>query len=182
VPIRAGWVQFWSDPAEYERVILAVDPAVSAKRSADASALVVLGETSAGKVHCLQALAVRVPVPDLVTLIAALDRQWQPQAILFESNAAFKGVKDLLARHTPFGGKLTDIVQTTDKMTRIQGFSVPVQNGTFKLKGENGVVDPAQQELFDEMTTFPVGEHDDLADAAAFGTEYLLNRHDPRAW
>src|SRR5262249_21031198 len=182
VPIRAAWVQFWSEPAEYERVILAVDPAGSARGAADASALVVLGETTAGEVHCLQALAVRVPVPDLVTLIAALDREWEPQAILFESNAAFKGVKDLLARHTPFGGKLAEIVQTTDKMTRIQTFSIWVQKGAFRLKGENGVVDPAQQELFDEMTTFPVGEHDDLADAAAFGTEYLLNKQDPRAW
>ena len=34
--------------------------------------------------------------------------------------------------------------------------------------------------LFDEMTTFPVGEHDDLLDAAAFGTEHLLNTPEMR--
>ena len=182
VPIQADWVQFWSAPAEYDPVILAVDPAVSAKRTADASALVVLGETASHEIHCLQALAVRVPMPDLVTLIAAMDQQWQPRVILFESNGPFKGIKDLLARHTPFGSKLAEFAQTSDKMTRIQTFSVRVNKGAFKLKGENGVVDPAQQELFDEMTTFPVGEHDDLADAAAFGTEYLLNQREPRVW
>jgi hypothetical protein len=32
------------------------------------------------------------------------------------------------------------------------------------------------------MTTFPVGEHDDLVDAAAMGTEYLLNTREPRIW
>jgi phage terminase large subunit-like protein len=32
------------------------------------------------------------------------------------------------------------------------------------------------------MTTFPAGEHDDLLDAAAFGTEYLLNKPEPRVW
>jgi phage terminase large subunit-like protein len=41
---------------------------------------------------------------------------------------------------------------------------------------------PGQQDLFDEMTTFPAAEHDDLADAAAFGTEWLLGRPPPRVW
>ena len=182
VPIRSEWVQFWSEPAEYERVILAVDPAVSAKRTADASALVVLGETAAGEIHCLAAMAVRVPMPDLVNVIAAVDRQWKPQVIVFESNAAFAGIRDLMIRHTSFGAKLDGVTQVRDKMTRVQTFSVPVKNGAFKLKGAAGVVDPSQQELFEEMATFPVGEHDDLVDAAACGTEYLLNRRDPRAW
>src|SRR5262249_10370435 len=123
VPIRSSWVQFWSKPTEYSRVILSVDPAVSAKRTADASALVVLGETAEHEVHCLQALAVRVPIPDLVTLIAATDRQWEPQVIVFESNAAFKGISDLLARHASFGGKIHGVNQVQDKMTRVQAFS-----------------------------------------------------------
>jgi hypothetical protein len=46
-PIRPEWVQFWHDPAEYEQIILAVDPAVSAATTADRSALVVLGKVSA---------------------------------------------------------------------------------------------------------------------------------------
>ena len=47
-----------------------------------------------------------------------------------------------------------------------------------------GGVDPAQQELFDEITKFPVGEHDDLLDAAATGTAFLLGQSEPRvfAW
>jgi len=182
VPIRADWVRFWFEQAKYERVILAVDPAVSAKRTADASALVTLGETANGEIHCLEALPLRLPMPDLVNAIAAADQRWHPNVIAFESNAAFAGIRDLLIRHTSFGGKLDSITQVRDKFTRVQSFSVPVRNGTFKLKGENGIVDPSQQELFDEMTTFPVGEHDDLVDAAAFGAEYLLNHREPRMW
>ena len=32
------------------------------------------------------------------------------------------------------------------------------------------------------MITFPFGEHDDLVDAAATGTAYLLDRREPRMW
>ena len=102
--------------------------------------------------------------------------------IVFESQAAFAGWRELLVRHTSFGGKLAGLTQVRDKMTRVQTFAVPVCNAKFLLKGENGNVAPEQRALFDEMTTFPVGEHDDLVDAAAFGTAYLQNRGEPRVW
>jgi predicted phage terminase large subunit-like protein len=183
VPIRASWIRFWTEPVEYEAVVLAVDPAVSTNARADASAIVTLARTAHNQVHCLEAIARRVAAPELVQLIDDADRRWRPDAILFESNAAFAAVRDLLVRHTRFGPKIKSITQTRDKAARVSAFSVPVENGTIRLQGEPaGGVGASQQTLFDEMTTFPAGEHDDLLDAAAFGTEYLLNRPEPRVW
>jgi predicted phage terminase large subunit-like protein len=211
VPIRANWVRFWSVEGSFgsvegsfgsvegsfgsvegsfgsvggpfESVVIAVDPAVSANARADASAIVTLARTADNQIRCLEAIARRVPAPELVQLIDDADRRWRPDAILFESNAAFAAVRDLLVRHTRFGPKIKSIVQTKDKAARVSAFSVPVENGSFRLKGDAaGGVDPGQQALFDEMTTFPAGEHDDLLDAAAFGTEYLLNKPEPRVW
>lgn len=184
--IRGEWVQYWGreDPPPCpspEVKVIAIDPAVSSKPGADASALVVLGRFG-NSIRCLDAIARRVNTPDLVQLIDALERRWQPEAILFESNAAFSGIKDLLVRHAGFGPKIKGIAQTRSKSARISAFSVSVENGTFQLKGSASGVDPSQQALFDEMTTFPAGEHDDLVDAAAMGTEYLLDKRDPRAW
>lgn len=208
-PIRPAWVRFWVEPAEYESVILSVDPAVSAKATADASALVVLGRTGGGVVgsrggerpdgfaalghltttpphnliHVLEATARRVAAPDLVTLIDDFDRRWNPDVVLFESNAAFLGIKDLLVRHARFGPRVKGISQSREKAVRVAAFSVAVENGSFRLKGAGaGGVDPGQRPLFDEMTTFPFGEHDDLLDAAATGTAYLLDRREPRVW
>ncbi len=167
----------------YERVVLAVDPAVSERHDADRSALVTLGQTATNEIHVLEAVARRVTAPQLVELIDAADRRWQPQAILFESNAAFAGIRDLLLRHARFGPKIKSVVQTRDKRSRVHALSIPVENGAFRLQGSSPQhVAPGQQELFDEMTTFPFGAHDDLLDAAAMGVAELLERPEPRVW
>lgn len=182
VPIRAAWVQFWTVPAVYEQIVLSVDPAVSRKARADATALVTLGRVG-NSVHCLEALARRVSAPELFAWLEDADRRWRPDVILFEANAAFAGLRDLLVRQDRFGPKVKAVVQTRDKLTRAYAFSVSVQNGAFRLRGDGpDRVHPSQQSLFDEMTLFPYAEHDDLLDAAATGTAYLLDQTEPRVW
>jgi predicted phage terminase large subunit-like protein len=189
VPIRPGWIRFWNEPRMnadergYEQIVLSVDPAVSCKPDADRSALVTLGRTANNEIHCLEAIARRVAAPELLQLIDDADRRWQPDAILFESNAAFAGLRDLLMRQARFGPKIKSITQTRDKASRVHAFSIPVENGTFRLRGDGpNHVDPGQQGLWDEMTSFPLGEHDDLLDAAAGGVAYLLDKPEPRIW
>jgi predicted phage terminase large subunit-like protein len=160
-------------------VALAVDPAIATHARADRTGLVVLAKCGP-EIHVLEAVARRVSTPDLVPLIGALDARWQPDTILFESNAAFRGIAELMTRQAGFGPKVKEVAQTKDKASRAAVFSVPVENGTFRLKGHGGAVDPAQQELLDEMTTFPFGEHDDLLDAAMIGTAYLVGVREPR--
>ncbi|HXD87598.1 MAG TPA: hypothetical protein VN641_13965, partial [Urbifossiella sp.] len=180
-PIRGEWIRFWEREEDYELVVLSVDPAVSTRARADASALVVLGKTGAA-IHVLEATARRVSAPDLISFIDDFDRRWNPSVILFETNAAFLGIKDLLVRQARFGPRVKGIVQSTDKAARVAAFSVAVENGSFRLKGDGANVDAGQRPLLDEMISFPFGERDDLLDAAATGTAHLLDRREPRIW
>jgi phage terminase large subunit-like protein len=137
-----------------------------------------------GEIHVLAARAARISTPELVNLIDAYDRQWNPLVILFESNAAFQGLRELLARTTPFGPKLKAVTQTTDKAARVAALSVPVENGALRLMGNaaGDGPDESQRELWEEMAGFPYADTDDLVDAAATGCSYLLTRKEPMIW
>src|SRR5438034_9820024 len=87
-------------------------------------------------IHVLEATARRLSAPDLVMLIDDFDRRWNPGVVLFESNAAFLGIKDLLVRHANFGPRVKGITQSSDKAARVAAFSVAVENGSFRLKGD----------------------------------------------
>jgi phage terminase large subunit-like protein len=179
--IPAASVRFWDDPSVPDLVILSVDPALSTHARADRSALVVLAKCGT-EIRCLDARARRVSTPDLVDWIASADHDWTPSIIVFEGNGAFRGIADLMTRQAAFGPKVRVVSQSKDKGSRVAAFSVPVSNGRFRLKGSVAGVDPGQQELLDEMTTFPVGEHDDLLDAAATGTAFLFGVAEPRVF
>ena len=184
VAIKSDWIQFWNGDiprGEFDRLILSVDPAVTAKAGADASALVVLGKLGS-EIRVLAANAQRVTTSQLMAILDEFDRVWQPDVILFESNAAFEGIKDLFVRNTNFGTRIKSHKQHKQKAQRVAVFGVSVQNGTVKLKGHPDGVDRSQQDLFDEMSAFPFAEHDDLLDATASGVGYLLGKREPRLW
>ena len=184
--IRPEWVSFWDGPLPreaFDEVVLSVDPAVSASATADATGLVTVGRVSeSNEIRVLDATAVRAASPDLGGHIAAADARWHPDRIVFEANGAFEAVRQLYVRTESFGPKLSPVKQSKSKGVRLAALAVPVKNGAVKLHGERGRVADGQRELFDEMTAYPFGRHDDLADALATAVADLLHRTTPRLW
>ena len=138
----------------------------------------VLGRVAgANEVRCLEATARRVAAPDLVELIDDADRRWRPDVILFESNAAFEGIKDLLVRHARFGPKVKGVSRAAARRRGWRRSACRWRTASFRLKGDGESAGAVRRD--DDV---PVRQHDDLLDAAATGTAYLLDRPEPRVW
>jgi phage terminase large subunit-like protein len=157
-----------------------VDPAVSAAARADATALVAIGQRPTGELDCLFVRAAQLNAPALFHELAELDRLLQPDAILFESNAAFLGLKDLLQQRTSFGSRVVPVVQSRSKASRVASLAVTIETQRFRLRGHGADTHPTQRPLREELLNFPHGARDDLLDAAAMACEYLLARPEPR--
>jgi phage terminase large subunit-like protein len=173
--IKPEWVNVTPSPTKITRTILSIDPAVTPELQADASAIVVMHQHDGRGIHASQAKPHRVKSPRLVELIAEADRIHKPEVILFEANAAFRGIADLLIHHASFGPKIKPIRAYQDKASRVASLAVLCENGTFTLGRGN-------PELEEEMISFPVGDSDDLVDATSMGANYLLSQKEPRIW
>ncbi|MGL6076646.1 MAG: hypothetical protein ACRC8S_21025 [Fimbriiglobus sp.] len=179
IVVRPEWIQRYAEAGtrhDYETVILSVDPAVSTKPNADTSGLALLGRRAEGVVDCLRAESRKWTMPALVDQLSLWCEAWQPDEILFESNAAFAGIRDLLIRHARFGPLVRGVTQSRSKAARIAAFSVRVEQGRFRLPPRGC------ETLYVQMTTYPHCHHDDLLDAVATGVEALLSTEQPRAW
>lgn len=179
--IPGDTVRFWLDEEERETTILAVDPAVCTGPRSDRTAIVALAKGPGG-IRCLDARAFRVPVTELPDIIADFDARWEAQAIVIESNGAFKSVIDMIQQQESFGPRIVALPNTQNKTGRVRSLGLAVNNGSFRLRGDGAGVDPGQRELLEEMTTFPLCEHDDLVDAAALGVNWLTPKREPRAF
>jgi predicted phage terminase large subunit-like protein len=177
-------IHFWEDeiPATGQMTVLSVDPAVSDKPRADATALVTIQRHGASSYHVVEAIAKRVRSQHLIRAISDADARWQPDVILFESNAAFAGMRDMLVTSTHFGPKIRGVQQVQSKAARFESLAIAVANGALRLRGHAGAVHPSQRQLWDEMSAFPFAEHDDLLDATATALAYFLRSPPPRVW
>jgi predicted phage terminase large subunit-like protein len=56
-------------------------------------------------------------------------------------------------------------VRTKDKLSRASEKQAFVEQGRLRLRGDRGRVCAEHSVLYEEMTTFPAGDHDDTVDA-----------------
>jgi predicted phage terminase large subunit-like protein len=180
--IPARWIRFWQEPpVRYEQVLLSIDPAISLKPQADRTAFVQVGLRDDGHWDVLHAFARRLRPALLSAMIDECDAGRRSDIILFEANGAFAAVFDMLRQEPRLAGRLQSHTAVDNKESRLTALGVQFERGRVRLKGRDAV-DADQQELWDELTAFPHGDHDDLADALASALRWFT-RHPPiRIW
>lgn len=141
-------------------VVLGVDLAISVKSDADYSAIVALSRDRYGTLYVRDAQRIRAPFHQVLRFIQQLADKWRPTIIAIEQVQYQAAVVQELNRTTtlPIRGVRPD----KDKLTRFLPLAARYEQGLVKhAPGLPGWFE-------DELLSFPVGEFDDLADAAAY--------------
>lgn len=166
--------QRFLEPVRYEKaevfgstILIACDPAATAKTSADQSAIVVGAMTrdDDGLPHMdvLDVRTMRVEIPTLVRELIGMQRYWDAP-IAVEAVAGFKAVPQML-RNVNRALRVYEISPASDKFVRAQSVQAAWNDGRVRVP----VNAPWLSAFLSEVTRFTgVGDaHDDQVDALA---------------
>jgi predicted phage terminase large subunit-like protein len=162
--LRREWLQT-GEPAGKPPVVLGVDLAISTKAEADWTAIVALSQDLAGVVYVRDAQRIRAPFHAVLQFIQQMAVKWDPAIIAIEAVQYQAAVVQELLRTTrlPVRGVRPD----KDKLTRFLPLAARYEQHLVKhAPGLPGWFE-------DELLSFPVGEKDDLCDAASMAFQAL---------
>jgi predicted phage terminase large subunit-like protein len=170
----------WLDRSLYEgaipdhvratgQVIAATDFAFSEKTmkkgDPDWSVLIVGHRSMDGYMYVDRVVRARVSFPEWCRICARECRSCGVSVLMAEGNGPQAALVQQLAQSCD-ATSVIPMVRTRDKLTRASEKQAFVESGRFRLRGEKGRVCREHLSVYDEMTTFPAGDHDDTVDAA----------------
>jgi predicted phage terminase large subunit-like protein len=151
-----GQVMAATDFAFSERTAKKGDP--------DYSVLVTGVRSMDGMMYVDRVVRARVPFPEWTRICARECALGGVSVLMAEGNGPQAGLVQQLAQACG-DTSVVPLVRVKDKLTRASEKQSFVETGRLRLKGEKGRVARDHAVLYEEMTTFPAGDHDDAVDA-----------------
>lgn len=170
---------WWLDRSFYEgqipefvratgQVIAATDFAFSDKTvkkgDPDYSVLVTGYRSMDGYCYIDRVIRARVPFPEWSRICARECRSSNVSVLMAEGNGPQAGLVQQIAMACE-NTSVVPLQRTKDKLSRASEKQSFVESGRLRLKGDKGRVSREHAILYEEMTTFPAGDHDDTVDA-----------------
>lgn len=176
-PDSKTWLQ-----TEITQIVMAIDPAISEKTTADYFALVVLGIAKSGDIYVLDIVQERLGEIDAqVRIVIEKAKYWKPDRIKVESVAYQAGLARAIRRaaaeehqHLP----VFEVKPDKDKFRRAVIHSANFAGGLVHLRTDHPLFDAFVQQILD----FPVGEHDDMFDAYMHAAEQTVMKAPTRTF
>ncbi len=176
-PDSPTWVK-----SEFRQIIMAVDPAISEKTTADYFAIFVLGVDRAGHIWMLDVFRIRTGDIDVqVNRIIDYALQWQVDKLKVESVAYQAGLARAVRKRAAERGThlpVQEVKPDKDKFRRAVIHSANFAGGLVHLRTDHPLFDTLVAEILD----FPMGEHDDMFDAYMHAAEDLVQRPSTRTF
>jgi predicted phage terminase large subunit-like protein len=161
---KLDWFGRYSARPKCGKITLSIDAGQKGGANNDPTVVLVMGETQEGHV-VLDMWRDRAIYPRLVPKIVEMIRQWWPTAVLIEDKASgINLLQDLgcteLANRIPMIGINPD----GDKVTRFDRVTPIIEKGKVILPAPD-IACEWLATFEDEVTSFPLGKHDDIVDA-----------------
>jgi len=166
--IKREWWRIWTgtEPPEVDYIIMALDAAAEQKEQADYTAITTWGvffheEERTNNLILLDAVRRRVEYPELRALATELYQKWEPDAFIVEKKSSGVALFQELRRTGMMLQEFTPHRGSGNKFARMQAVADIVLAGIVWVPTTRWA-----EELVEEIASFPVGAHDDLADTA----------------
>jgi predicted phage terminase large subunit-like protein len=177
--INWSWFRVYDTPPEWmqgDSIIVSIDTAMTTSELADYSAAVVL-HVLGGSAYVLDVTCQRLEYPDLRRKVIELHRHWSRMparyCLLIEDKGSGTSlIQDLRREHI----HAIAIKPEGEKALRMHRHTARIEAGSVFVPRQAGWLDKFRTELL----AFPLGRHDDQADALSQGLEYAFNR--PRGY
>ena len=176
-PDSKSWVE-----TELRQIIMAVDPAISEKTTADYFAIFVLGFDRQGEIWELDKFRDRIGDIDVqVNKVIEMATHWKPDRLKVESVAYQAGLARAIKRAAAAAGShlpVFEVKPDKDKFRRAVIHCANFAGGLVHLRTDH----PLFEALIKELLDFPVGEHDDMFDAYMHAAEEHVKRPTTRTF
>lgn len=149
-------------PAHKLTLFATADLATSEASKADWSVACVWGEAPTGNLLLLDVLRIQAEAPTVVEKFASLAQKWNVRWFGIEKIGAQGAILQYLKKRFR---NVKPLYPKGDKINRASAASLRFADG--KVFFRDGA--PWVLELEDELTSFPVGAHDDQVDAVSYG-------------
>jgi len=134
------------------------------KGDPDYSVLVTGWRSMDGYLYVDRVVRARVPFPEWQRICARECRAGNISVLMAEGNGPQAGLVQQLSMACE-STSVVPVIRVKDKLSRASEKQSFVESGRLRLRGERGKVCREHSVLYEEMTTFPAGDHDDTVDA-----------------
>lgn len=141
-----------------------VDPAISKKEKADFSVMATGGRHKDGRIYLFDMLRLHAEGPELMRLIVASFQKWNHTRIGIEAVAYQKALKQFIDDASAKEGiyvPTAAVIPDTDKVRRMVRWQPQFEQRLVRI------CDSVPSSCVDELTQFPLAEHDDVPDAVS---------------